>query len=278
MINHTTIAGVILTLNEEKNILRALRSLTWCNELFVIDSGSSDETQYITQQFGANFTTHRQDPPFLITTQRNWALENAGITCDWVLFLDADEEVGSDLALEILRRINIPSQVDAYELTPRYWFLGKWLRRTQSFPNWHPRLLMRKRVKFQGGVWETFAHTTSVGRINEPYEHYAFSKGLDDWLERHQRYSSWDADEAYAYLTHTTNQFNTTPRHHAQRRLISHLWPLKPVLRFFQKYILHLGFLEGWQSLIYCILISFYDYMTVVKVIEKFRKANSLPL
>lgn len=278
MIKNPTIAGVILTLNEENNILRALKSLSWCDELFVVDSGSIDRTQHIVHQFGAHFITHLQDPPFLITLQRNWALENAGITSDWVFFLDADEAVGSHLAAAIRRCINLPDHVDAYELTPRYLFLGKWLKRTQAFPNWHPRLLKRKYVRFEGGVWETFVQTARVARIQEPYEHYAFSKGLDDWLERHKRYSTWDADETYAYLTHTASQQNTTPRFHIQRRLISYLWPFKPVLRFFQKYILQLGFLEGWQSLLFCTLMSFYDFMTVVKIIEKHRKTHSLPL
>lgn len=93
-----TIAGVVLTLNEEQDLPRALMSLSWCDELIVVDSGSTDRTSKIAESFGALFIQHIQPPPFLITAQRNWVLASAGIVSDWVLFLDADEEVGSPLA------------------------------------------------------------------------------------------------------------------------------------------------------------------------------------
>lgn len=270
-----TIAGVVLTLNEEQHLFRALRSLSWCDELLVVDSGSTDRTRQIASQCGARFVQHIQDPPFLITNQRNWALDNAGLTSDWVLFLDADEEVNSSLAQEIRSRIHSSSFFTAYELTPRYWFLGKWLKFTQGYPNWHPRLLLRSAACFEGGVWESFSGDARVSRISIPYEHYAFSKGLDDWIDRHQRYSSWDAKEINQYLQ--SYQLLTT-RKALLRTIAAHAWPLKPVLRFIQKYILQFGFLEGWQGLIFCLLISVYDFMTVVKVIQERRIKQGLPL
>ena len=270
-----SIAGVVLTLNEEQNLSRVLRSLSWCNELLVLDSGSTDSTERIARNHGAKFILHKQSGSFKITEQRNVALDRCGLESKWVLFIDADEEVSSLLSHEIQRLISRPSTTTAYELTPRYWFLGKWLRRTQGFPNWHPRLLQRNYVRFQGGVWESFSDGAIVSRIHEPYEHYAFSKGLDDWLERHQRYSSWDAAEIDQYLT---NRELSTSRKRQLRILTSYLWPIRPLLRFIQKYLLQFGFLEGWQGLLYCILISFYDLMTVVKIIEIRRTRLSLPL
>ena len=151
-----TIAGVVLTLNEEQDLPRALRSIEWCDELLVVDSGSTDRTSEVADQCGARFLQHLQSPPFLITEQRNWALDKAGLQSDWVLFLDADEEIGPELAETILSSINSSSELDAYELSPRYWFLGQWLKRTQGYPNWHPRLVKRGSVYFQGGVWKGF--------------------------------------------------------------------------------------------------------------------------
>lgn len=275
MHNPASIAGVVLTLNEESNLPRALNSLGWCDELLVLDSGSTDSTELLARKYHAKFYVYKQDGPFLITEQRNWALDHCGLTSDWVLFLDADEEVGTDLAFEIRRLISLPSQFDSYELTPRYWFLGKWLRRTQGFPNWHPRLLQRENVRFQGGVWESFSESSTTSRIQVPYEHYAFSKGMDDWLVRHQRYSSWDAHEIDKYLSDRTL---VTSRKRILRIVTSHIWPLRPALRFIQKYLLQLGFLEGWQGLLYCLLISFYDLITVVKIIQIRRCRHSLPL
>ncbi|MFM7268023.1 MAG: glycosyltransferase family 2 protein, partial [Cyanobium sp.] len=194
-----TIAGVVLTLNEEQDLARALISLAWCDERLVLDSGSSDGTAAVARSQEVRLVEHRQPPPFRISEQRNWALEQAGLGSDWVLFLDADEQVGPELAAEIRRRIAAPDAPDGFELTPRYWFLGRWLKRTQGYPNWHPRLVRRGSLRFEGGVWECFPAGAAVGRIALPYEHYAFSKGLDDWLERHRRYASWDAERIVAF-------------------------------------------------------------------------------
>lgn len=278
MDRNTTVAGVVLTLNEEYCLGNALRSLAWCDEILVVDSGSTDRTQQIAEQYGARFVQHIQTPPFLITKQRNWALDYADLTSDWVFFLDADEEVSPILVEKIILSINSPTALDAYELTPRYWFLGKWLKLTQGYPNWHPRLVKRSCVYFEGGVWETFTAGSRVGRLSYPYEHYAFSKGFDDWLERHRRYASWDAEQIVQYLTSSSSSYPSTQRRRYLRLIMSRLWLFRPVLRFMQKYILQFGFLEGWQALIFSLMMSFYDFMAVVKVIEIFRRRRGLPL
>lgn len=278
MFRNQTIAGVVLTLNEELDIARALNSLSWCDELFVIDSGSTDNTPAVASQFGARFVQNIQSPPFLITEQRNWALDHAGITSDWVLFLDADEVVGNILAENILRTISSANSFDAYELTPRYWFFGKWLKHTQGYPNWHPRLVKRGISYFSGGVWESFASGSRVGRLTDPYEHFAFSKGFDDWLERHQRYSSFDAEQIVAYLTNRSHSSITTTRRRRLRLLMSDLWILRPPLRFLQKYVLQCGFVEGWQALVFSLMMALYDFIVVIKVIELVRIKRGLPL
>lgn len=274
----TTIAGVVLTLNEEQDLARALRSLKWCDELLVVDSGSNDSTFEVAKQCGAQFEKHIQAQPFLITEQRNWALDKAGLTSDWILFLDADEEVSPALANHLRACINSKSALDAYELTPRYWFLGKWLKRTQGYPNWHPRLVRRGTTYFQGGVWESFSPGARVGRVFIPYEHYAFSKGFDDWLERHRRYATWDAEQITQYLTCGSQSFQPPQRWRNLRLLMSKLWFLRPPLRFIQKYVVQLGFLEGWQSFLFSLMMSFYDFMTVIKVVELLRRKKGLPL
>lgn len=268
MNNRPTVAGVILTLNEERDLPRALSSLMWCDEILVLDSGSTDQTQSIAADFGANFVCHIPQPPFLITEQRNWALKNCGLKSDWVLFLDADEEVSEALAYELVSLTTNPLSHTAYELTPRYWFFGKWLKRTQGYPNWHPRFLKRSTTHFIGGVWESFAIPRSaVGQVLTPYEHYAFSKGLDDWLTRHARYSSWEADHLVNYLRdHDATKLGTS-RSLLLRIIASKFWPCRPLLVFFQKYVLQLGFLEGWQSLLYVLMISFYHLMIVIKTL-----------
>ena len=263
-----TIAGVVLCLNEVSNLSRCLASLSWCDELLVVDSGSHDGSQRQAIQLGARVREHRQTGPFLITAQRNWALDNGDLRSDWVLFLDADEAVGDACRSAICRAVSNPGAPDGFELTPRYWFLGRWLKRTQGYPNWHPRLVRRGHLRFEGGVWESFPENERVGRIQEPYEHFAFSKGIDDWIERHRRYADWDAQTINDYLTTLDSRSLKTDRSLLLRRASSHLWPLRPVARFIQKYIIQMGFTEGWQGLLFASLMAFYDLITVTKLIE----------
>lgn len=269
---------MVLSLEEAANLPRCLGSLDWCDERLVVDSGSSDGSQQLARSLGARVLEHRQSGRFLITEQRNWALRHGGLRSDWVLFLDADEQVGPACRQAILNAINDIDATDGFELTPRYWFLGRWLRRTQGYPNWHPRLVRRGRMDFEGGVWESFPAGRRVGRIAEPYEHYAFSKGIDDWLERHRRYADWEAERIVAYLDGAGDGALGTRRWLGLRRLAAQLWPLRPVLRFSQKYLLQGGFLEGWQGLLFSLLMAGYDLITVVKVIERKRLARRLPL
>ena len=133
-------------------------------------------------------------------------------------------------------------------------------------------------MDFEGGVWESFPAGRRVGRIAEPYEHYAFSKGIDDWLERHRRYADWEAERIVAYLDGAGDGALGTRRWLGLRRLAAQLWPLRPVLRFSQKYLLQGGFLEGWQGLLFSLLMAGYDLITAVKVIERRRRERGLPL
>ena len=273
-----TIAGVVLCLNEAANLPRCLASLSWCDERLVVDSGSQDGSQERARELDAIVQEHKQPGRFLITAQRNWALERGGLTSEWVLFLDADETVGEDCREAILHAIKQPGAPDGFELTPRYWFLGRWLKHTQGYPNWHQRLLRRGSMHFEGGVWESFPAGQRIGRIKEPYEHYAFSKGIDDWLERHQRYADWEADRIAAFLAGGGAEALRTSRWLRLRRLTARLWPLRPVLRFSQKYLLQGGFLEGWQGLLFALLMAGYDLITAIKIIEIKRRALDLEL
>ena len=272
------LAGVVLCLNEATNLPRCLASLAWCDEVLVVDSGSSDGSQVCSERHGARVLQHRPAGPFLISEQRNWALEHGGLQSDWVLFLDADEEIGPACRRAIQQAIASPGAPDGFELTPRYWFLGRWLKRTQGYPNWHPRLLRCSRLRFEGGVWESFSNGGPVGRIRNPYEHYAFSKGIDDWLERHRRYADWEAEKITSYLSRGGTAALGTRRWLWLRIVSAQLWPLRPVLRFSQKYVLQGGFLEGWQGLLFALLMAGYDLITVIKVIERRRQREGLPL
>lgn len=275
----TNITAVILTLNEALNLERCISSVNWCDDILIVDSGSTDCTQDEGKRLGVRVLEHIQPSPFKIDVQRNWALDNGEIKTEWVLFLDADEEVPHttrDSIREVIGKSD--SHFNAYEMTPRYLFWGKWLKRTQGYPNWHPRLLKAKEVRFAGGVWEHFEDGAKVSRIAEPYEHYANSKGLSDWLKRHDRYSSWDAQKVIEFLESGDPRSLGTTRKLRLRQIAAKLWPLRPFARFFQMYFYRFGFVEGIPALVFCLLYAFYEFMTVVKIVEIRRKRRGLPI
>jgi glycosyltransferase involved in cell wall biosynthesis len=266
------ITAVILTKNEELRLGKALASLRFCERVVVLDSGSTDRTGEVAQTIGAEFVVHVPDPPFRISEQRNWALDNLEIKSPWVLYLDADEEIPRPLAEE-LHRISTTNATtyNAYELTPRYLFWGRWLKRTQGFPNWHPRFVRHGHARFAGGVWEHFEEGVSVGRLAEPYDHFANCKGLKDWLDRHYRYASWDADRVMAALDSRDFSHLGTSRKAWLRRWAARLWPLRPITRFMHMYVIRLGFLEGVAALNFCLLYAFYELMIVNLIVERRR-------
>jgi len=260
-----TYSVIILTKNEEVNIENCINSIPNECDVVVLDSGSTDKTELISKSSGAKFYTHIQSGPFLIADQRNWGLKNCQLNNQWVLFLDADEEMNVNLHQKII--FNIKSNVfNAYKMTPKYLYWGKWLKLTQGYPNWHDRLLKKDEVWIEGGVWEHFNEEAQFGYIRIPYNHYANSKGFSDWLERHNRYSSWDAETINEYLNH--NIGIGTVRKVVLRKLLAKIWPIRPFLRFFHMYVIRLGFLEGWRSLFFCFNYLFYEFMIVVKIIE----------
>jgi glycosyltransferase involved in cell wall biosynthesis len=142
------ITVVILTLNEEANLQRCLDSTGWAADRVVIDSGSTDATLEIASKNKVRYLV-RQAKPFLISEQRNWALENAAIKTEWTLFIDADEVIPERLRQELQQVLaTAPAYVTGYRLTPQFMFLGRWLRYCQGYPNWHDRLVRTGRGSY----------------------------------------------------------------------------------------------------------------------------------
>jgi glycosyltransferase involved in cell wall biosynthesis len=273
------ITAIVLTKNEELRLASALESLAFCRRTVVVDSGSTDRTATIAKERGADFYTHVQPPPFRIDAQRNWALDSCDIRTAWVLFLDADEVVPPALEATLRKIVASGDAVHAaYELTPRYLFWGTWLKRTLGYPNWHARFLRFGSARFAGGVWEHFETQGLVGRIDEPYDHYANCKGMDDWIARHVRYAAWDADMQCALMVSgQAGDFGTT-RKARLRTWAARWWRWRPLARFLYMYFFRLGFLDGWAALHFCRRYFIYDTMFVQMVIEKRRTQEGLPL
>ena len=263
------ISVVILTKNEERDLPACLRSVEWSGDVHVVDSGSTDSTQDITNQLGAKLLIH----PFeSFGKQRNFALDHLPIQHDWVLFLDADEIVTDAFRAAMLEAVTKAAAGTAgFYCCWKMMLEGRLLKHCDNFPKWQFRLLRRGMARFTDfghGQKESLLEGR-IEYIKEPYLHYGFSKGWSHWIERHNRYSG---QEAQARLSNRPPFGNIFSRHGSVRNPALKSWlsriPGWPLLRFCQAYFFNLGFTEGIPGFIYCTNIAWYEFLIQVKMRE----------
>lgn len=263
------VSVIILTKNEEQDLPRCLGSLKWCNDVHVLDSGSTDNTLEIARNFGATVIQH----PFeSFGKQRNFAIENIYLKYEWLLFLDADEVSTPRFRDALLKAIKEADEETAgFYLCWKMMLDDRWLKRCDNFPKWQFRLLKKGRATFTD-----FGHGQKEGRIKgkigyikEPYLHYSFSKGWTEWIERQNRYSSLEARDRIEKKPPFKNIFSgtSTKRNPALKSRLSQV-PGWPFLRFLQAYILNAGFLEGIPGFTYCINMAYHEFLIQIKIKE----------
>ncbi len=261
------ISVMIFTLNEEIHLPGCLASLTWCDDIIVIDSFSTDATESICRQAGARFFQHRFDG---FGKQRNWAIDNTHPKHDWLLILDADERVSADLAKEIMHAIqHVPDNVGAYRLKRRFYMWGRWLRYSSLYPSWVVRLIHKDKVRYiNRGHAETQAVNGRVLKLKKDLIDENL-KGMDEWFARQNRYSTQDAQ--YELLTEArpcrlSALFSRDP---LTRRAAMKFWsrriPGRPLWYFGYSYFYRKGFLDGRDGLVFCIMKSIYQAMIMIK-------------
>jgi len=130
------------------------------------------------------------------------------------------------------------------------------------------RLVKLREVRFEGYVWEHFDKNAKRGFLKNPYLHYAHSHGFDDWIDKHQRYSSWNAQIVFNYLRTKDKTAFYTPRKVTLRTFSAIFWFLVPFVRFIYMFIIRGGFFEGWRSFLFCYQYFIYESMTLMKIIE----------
>lgn len=254
-----TISAVILTLNEASTVARAIESLSWCEKVFVVDSASTDETCEIAAAMGAHVVVHKQSGPFLISTQRNWALENLPITSEWILFLDADEESTDEFKEAVCASLSSPQGKTSFFVAPALMYYGTWLRRIGGYPNWHPRIVKNKSTsRFSGGVWESFAEPRLAGHIATPYIHRTNVKGLEDWLGKHVRYAAWEGNQI---IERRSESGGYPVRRNFLRRIRYGLGPLRKYFAFFYLGLLRGGVLDGKEGRSYLRRMFIYELL-----------------
>ncbi len=143
MLDAPPVSCLIYTLNEEANLPHCLKSLRWCDDVVVVDSFSTDRTEAIAREAGAQFVQHEFTG---FGDQRNWSLETITLRHPWALILDADERVRPEMAAELAMRLaNVSANVGAFQMRRRFYIWGKWLRRSSLYPTWVVRLVRSAR-------------------------------------------------------------------------------------------------------------------------------------
>jgi len=276
----TPVSVLIPTRNEEVNLAKCLASVAWADEVVVVDSASDDATVEIARAHGATVVPFAREPGG--PRKRNWALENYAWKHEWVLLLDADEEVSPELAQEIARIIHDDSEHDAYLIRFHYFFLGRKLR--HGDPLWKLCLVRHCRARFETvdvpevtsydvEVHEWVRVPGTVGRMREVIVHRDF-QDLHHHFDRHNTYSDWEALLRTRYRGRDVSA-EVRPRlagTQVERRRFFKRWflrmPGRSWLYFFYSYILRGGFIDGRAGFIYNALKSIYWYQVSVKEYE----------
>ena len=242
----------VITLNEEDALRRCLESVAWADEIVVVDAESSDKTVEVARAF-TDAVFVRPWPGF--AAQKNFALDHA--SGDWVLSLDADEEVTPELRGEIVAVLERPaSDVAAYAVARRNIFWGAWVRHGGLYPDWQVRLLRRGRGRFGDvSVHESVRVDGTVVRLASPLLHRSY-RDVADFLARADRYSSLAA----------ADRLRHGPPVSAAELV------LRPLGRFLGMYVLRAGFLDGWRGFLLAVLYAYYVFIRSAKVWEGARR------
>ena len=278
-----SIAVLILTSNEEKNIGKCLESVTALGaDTYLVDSFSEDRTVEIAESMGATvkrraFTTHSE--------QFNWGLDNAGINAKWVMRMDADEEITPGLATAIRKFLeNPPSDVAGIYVRRRVYFMGKWIRYGGYYPTWLLRIFRNghgrcESVSMDEHIVVTGGHSVSIHEdiIDKN------NKDLTFWTDKHNKYASREVSDILnkehigvgqpgqaGFLTASVTGHQDSAKRWLKNKLYLRT-PLfvRPFLYFVYRYFLRLGFLDGTRGLIFHFLQAFwYRFLVDAKLYE----------
>jgi glycosyltransferase involved in cell wall biosynthesis len=263
--------------NEAANLPRCLASVGWADEIFVVDSQSTDGSQHIAEEHGA--TVVQFDFNGTWPKKKNWALENLPFRNEWVFLLDADEVLPNEAEAEFRSAIANAGKVAGYWINRRFMFMGKWLRHAY-YPNWNLRLFLHSSGRYEklteaateSGDNEVHEHVVVQGataRLRCQLDHYAFPS-VADFVEKHNRYSNWEAQVALAEARGVRSiqlQSATVARRRRLKRLAQRL-PFRPFLRFLHVYVWQRGFLDGREGYYFARLHGFYEFLSVAKTHE----------
>jgi glycosyltransferase involved in cell wall biosynthesis len=275
-----SISVLILTLNEEINLVECIESCAWSDDIVVFDSFSTDRTCEIATSKAVRLVQRRFDN---YAAQRNAALTEVPYKHPWVLMVDADERTPKDLVREMIAAVaTADSDIALFRMRRKDYFLGRWLRRSSGYPSWFGRLVRLGRVRVERAVNEEYVADGRIVHLRSHLHHYPLNKGIAYWYERHNRYSDIEAlakVEAYSSQLSIAALFRGDPidRRRAMKQLVYRL-PMRPSIWFLYLYIFRMGFLDGAAGLAFSRMRASYETMIDMKVLELKRRRRGRPV
>lgn len=252
-LQRSKITALIPACNEQANIADCMASVDWADEIFVVDSFSSDATPELARQAGARVIQHEYVNS---ATQKNWAIPQA--THPWVLIVDADERITPELRDEILGILAADqrgdgSVRDGYRIGRLNHFLGRKVRHCGWQNDTCLRLFRRDKGRYQDRQVhaDVLIEGGNVGSLRNKMIHYTF-RSFDQYMRKFNQYTTWAAGDR-AKRTPRVRWYHLT---------------LRPLGRFIKQYILKRGFLDGSVGLVVCSLAAFSVFMKYAKLFE----------
>ena len=277
------ISVLVLTKNEEQDLPGCLRSVAWSDDIVVYDSFSNDRTHEIARASGARVIQRPdQDPSVAFggdeAYHRTWGLREISYRYAWLFVIDADERLTPEAARELEAIASAPTtDAVAYRIRRRDFFQGRHLKHVQSSP-WFIRFFRPELVRYDRLVNPITLVDGPVADLIYPLDHYPFSKGLSQWISRHNTYSSLESQQILRMRIH---KFKPSVRRaifssdQAEKRLhlkfIYYFMPFRPLLKFVIIYFLRRGFLDGGPGLRYALMVLMYEFMIDLKLKEDAR-------
>ncbi len=268
------VSVLLLTYNEERNLARCLESLSWCDDIVIVDSGSTDQTLDIARNAGVRVIYRAFDN---FANQRNFGLQKGGLRHEWVLHLDADEVVTPEFHRKLIK-LRASNDIDAYRVPSKTMIHDHWLRYAGMYPVYQVRLGHRERLRFKqvGHGQREDISPERIATFCEPYLHYNFSHGLHAWLQKHLKYAN---DEAQLIVARRSNSQafalkrllsrNATDRRRFFKELADLIpFILRPIARFLYVYVGRRGFLDGRYGLLYAFMLAVYEGMLAIIAID----------
>lgn len=249
------ITAVILTKNEEKRIENCLASIIWVDEIIILDSYSTDRTLEICKKFTNNI--YQRKWPDSFSNQRNYG-DNL-VNNKWILSIDADEVVTSELKEEIIDRLKKGDKdIYGFNIRRKEFIFGKWIKYGGWSEQYKTRIYRKDKGKWVGKIHEKLILDGKVENLNNYMLHYSY-ESIPIFIEKFNNYSSIEADSAFK----EGKRFSWLKLFFA------------PIERFFGRFIIHRGFLDGIHGFVIAMLIALNYFLRYLKLWEFYYKRDN---